>query len=490
MNKQYNFSLRQQKNRLKKYKTAGSIYWREAGESVALELFHQMAEHVPAYKDFLKKHSIDHTKIKKISEFQQIPIIDKENYIDRYPLHDLCWKGNVSASYMMSASSGSTGKAYFWPRSKEQTLQGAQISEVMYRDVLQLNSVRTLYIVAFAMGTWIAGTYMMMSTQLVAGEEFPITVVTPGLNKDEIFRLVELGKREYERVVLVGYPPFIKDIIDAGTQQGIDWKTIPLQFLFSGEAITEGWRDHLQALVGFKHILTDAINIYGSADVGFIAHETPLTITLRRELLRDAEKAQLLLNEERIPAIYQYDPTLRYFESVDRELLMSSNSGIPLCRYNTKDVGGLLEFETIENIISKKTLTDLSVWKLPLVYIYGRGKFSATLYGITIYPEYIKHLMDTSEYESYCTGKFVIKTIETENHNQQLHLFVELKEHLEQKEAIQQVLTNVFLETIPMISSEYKHLFQVMKEKAHPVITLCLYGDPTYFPRGVIKKTS
>jgi phenylacetate-CoA ligase len=30
------------------------------------------------------------------------------------------------------------------------------------------------------------------------------------------------------------------------------------------------------------------------------------------------------------------------------------------------------------------------LWRLPIVYLFGRGTFSATLYGITLYPEYIK----------------------------------------------------------------------------------------------------
>lgn len=478
--------------RIQDYKSQKKNYWKEKGEIAALALFHEMAQKVPAYKEFLSKNNVKPDNIQSIQDFSVVPVMDKDNYIDQYPISSLCWGGSLSHSYMLSASSGSTGKPYFWPRSYEQTEHGAIISEGIYNDLFHIHDKRTLYIVAFAMGTWIAGTYMMMSTQLVAQQGYPITVVTPGLNKDEILRLVNFGKDQFEQIILAGYPPFIKDIIDYGLSIGLDWTSIPMKFLFSGEAITEGWRTHLQEKVGFSDIFSDAINILGSADVGLIAHETPLTILLRKILLNNSETVHKLFGENRVPALYQFDPELRYFEEQDKELLVTTRSGIPLCRYNTKDVGKILWYEDL--IINHQDLNDqlnsYSIWNLPIVSIFGRGKFSASLYGITIYPEYIKHILDHRSIEPLCTGKFVLKTIEDSNKDQKLEIHIELKEQCVSDINTSNSIQKTVLEELPKVSSEFRHLLSIMKQKVYPVITLHKYGDAAMFPRGIMKKTS
>lgn len=199
-------------------------HWAQIAQSTALQLFYEMAERVPAYKDFLRKHRIDPAKINSYHDWQHVPPIDKPSYIDQYPIDQLCWDGQLTPSYMLSASSGSTGAPYFWPRMTEQTEQGATISQAIYRELFKAHEKSTLYIIAFGMGMWIAGTYMMMATQVVAQQGYPITVATPGMNKTEILKLVKFGQQHYQQLILVGLPPFVKDIIDTGLAEGIDWQ--------------------------------------------------------------------------------------------------------------------------------------------------------------------------------------------------------------------------------------------------------------------------
>ena len=82
-----------------------------------LSLFHEVAATVPAYKMFLQEHSIDPEEIQTPAQFQALPAITKENYIQRYPLAERCRDGKLAASDMMAASSGSTGEPTLWPRS-------------------------------------------------------------------------------------------------------------------------------------------------------------------------------------------------------------------------------------------------------------------------------------------------------------------------------------------------------------------------------------
>ena len=91
--------------------------WDRRGEKRALELFHAMAERVPAYKDFLQKQKINHRCIKSIEDFKTIPPIDKDNYLRVYPRPMLCWDGDFkSGQWTISTTSGSTGKPFYFPR--------------------------------------------------------------------------------------------------------------------------------------------------------------------------------------------------------------------------------------------------------------------------------------------------------------------------------------------------------------------------------------
>ena len=46
--------------------------------------------------------------------------------------------------------------------------------------------------------------------------KYPITVITPGLNVEEILQMVRDLSPEYEQTIIVGYPPFLKTRLDEG----------------------------------------------------------------------------------------------------------------------------------------------------------------------------------------------------------------------------------------------------------------------------------
>ena len=484
---------------LDRFQNGTDPYWKKQSQNLSFNLFQEMATRVPAYKEFLKKNRIKKEKIKSYTDLKNVPPIDKPTYIDAYSLNQLCWDGKLDTSYMLSASSGSTGQPYYWPRSDEQTLHGAMISELIYRECFRMHESSTLFIISFGMGMWIAGTYTMMITQWLAQKGMPVTVATPGINKKEILRLVLMGKKHYDQIVLVGLPPFVKDVIDTGSKEGINWKTIKIKFLLTGEAFTERWRDHLKEKMGFN-VFTDAINLYGSADVGLMASETPTTVFLRRLAAENSEFCNALFQTERVPSVHQYNPHLRHFESLNGELLISSRCMVPLVRYNTKDVGDVLYHSEASKRLKKlgidicqgfqQNRPSRFLWTLPIVYLFGRGKFSATIYGITLFPEFIKFVLDNAELEPSLTGKFVIATEENKDLAQTLHLRVELNDGIKKSRDLQATVKRIFIHELPKISSEYTHLLESVKQRAHPIITLHSYGDPSYFPRGVVKKTS
>ena len=65
--------------------------WIQRGETQAFKLFKQMAQRVPAYKNFLKKNGVKPQQVRSIHDFKKIPLTNKENYLLAYPLESLCW---------------------------------------------------------------------------------------------------------------------------------------------------------------------------------------------------------------------------------------------------------------------------------------------------------------------------------------------------------------------------------------------------------------
>ena len=82
-------------------------------QKIALGLFQDVVASVPAYQAFLAEQGINPRNIETLADFQNLPKINKENYISCYSLPQLCNNGNIGGCDMIAASSGSTGKATF-----------------------------------------------------------------------------------------------------------------------------------------------------------------------------------------------------------------------------------------------------------------------------------------------------------------------------------------------------------------------------------------
>src|SRR6185436_9255328 len=141
-----------------------------------------------------------------------------------------------------------------------------------------------------------------------------ITVITPGNNREEIFRAVqELGPL-FDQTVLLGYPPFLKGIVDEGIARGIDWKPYHIKWVMAGEVFSEEWRSLVGERVGAGQPCYDSASLYGTADAGVLGNETPLSICIRRFLAGNPAAARALFGESRLPTLAQYDPLSRFFE--------------------------------------------------------------------------------------------------------------------------------------------------------------------------------
>lgn len=481
-------------------KQRNSEWWKKRGEERALVIFHEAAKRVPAYHKFLKEYHINIDKIQTYDDYKKIPLTDKKNYIDKYPLEELIWDGKLNQNFLINSSSGTTGKPYFWPLSFDQIHQGAIIHEFLYKENFQIDKYKTLLIICFGMGTWIAGSYTLFSSQLVAQRGCPLTIITPGFNKEEALRGLKMLSPNFEQTIIAGIPTFIKDLIDDLTAEK-EFKTIKkIKFLFAGESFSENWRAYILKMVKSANYFNDAVNILGSAEGAVMAFETPFTIMLRKMTTESQNLRLALFNDERVPSLEQYIPSMRFFEVENNELILTADRSLPLVRYNIHDQGGILSPSQVRAILKKQGFDlDKQLEKyclkntyldLPLIYVFGRGKFTATIYAANIYPENVREVLIDKRISSYLTGRFTLQTKHRTNQDHYLQLNVELADHIKKEKRFVQLIANIFINKVRRVNSEYNKIFQEYGLKAKPKVVLYEYGDRTVFPKEKLKKTS
>jgi phenylacetate-CoA ligase len=461
----------------------------EASQDMALKLFHTMAVRVPAYKDFLKKEGVKPSSIQSYDDFtKHVPIIDKKNYMSQYPLAQLCLDGDIFNNNIISVSSGSTGVPFFWPRGEQQDKENTELIARIF-DTYEMKEKKTLLVLCFSMGTWIAGTLFEASSINYANQGNPVSILTPGIEKINAIDAIKRLSKDYEQVVIGGYPPFVKDLIEEGARLGIRWPKLSTRLIMGGESFSEEWRDYVLELLGSDNPY-DATNLYGVADVGVVGHETPLSITIRRAYNSDNELIRQRFGTEILPSLSQFDPSKRHIEKVDGELVITSNSGIPLVRYNLKDTGDVLTKEELVEPVAKLLGSQFNNINetFPFVYLNGRKDFSITFYGLNVYPENIKAALVDRRIRELVTGKFTMATVSDNNMDQTFELNIELTNGRAASDEGQKLIETVVLEKLTTLNSEFRKLHDAIAEKASPNVHLITFGDQSYFARGVKHK--
>jgi phenylacetate-CoA ligase len=438
-------------------------------ENAVLTLFQKVAIEVPAYQAFLTEQGIDPKEIQSFEQFTSLPLVTKDNYLRRYQLSELCYDGKLVNCDTIAVSSGSTGKSSFWPRYVTDELQIATRFEQIFHDSFEADRRSTLAVICFALGTWVGGMYTTNCCRYLASKGYPLIVVTPGNNKEEIFRVVrELGE-SFEQVVLLGYPPFLKDAIDSGRQQGMDWSRYHIKLVMAGEVFSEEWRSLVGDRIGASNPCYDSASLYGTADAGVLGNETPLSICIRRFLAAHPDEGTLLF---------------------------SGDNGIPLLRYHIADNGGLIGYEQMLAFLAERGFDPRAhlgdfvpnalgrgVRPLPFVYVFGRSHFTVSYFGANIYPENVTVGLEQPTIREWVTGKFVLQVKEDSDRNRFLAVVVELAPGVEGTEDKQAAIAASIQTQLLRLNSEFANY--VPPEYQTPQIMLTSMGDPDYFPIGV-----
>jgi phenylacetate-CoA ligase len=456
----------------------------------ALELFHEVSRSVPAYRAFLEKQGIVPETVLTPADFSRLPTTNKQSYHQPNALGDLCRGGELATCDIVAVSSGSTGEPTVWPRFVSDEIGTAWRFEQVLSDAFRVGARRTLGVVCFALGSWVGGMYTLAACRHLAAKGYPLTLVTPGNQRGEILRVVRALAPSFEQTVLFGYPPFLKDVIDAGRAEGLDWSRYGVRLVTAGEVFSEDWRSLVCERVGSHDPVRHSASLYGTADGGVLANETPLTISIRRFLAERPQAARELFGEARLPTLCQYDPNHRFFEADGDELLFTGDGGAPLVRYRILDRGGVVSYEKMLSFVRDHGIDPLQGLEtgrearpLPFVFVFGRGGFSLSFYGANVYPENVSVGLERRVVAANVTGKFVMQIAAAGDENTELSLVVELAANATPNDELALEIGRSVRTELERSNSEY--LGYVPAERRTPRVRLLPLGDPEYFPVGV-----
>ncbi len=297
----------------------------------------------------------------------------------------------------------------------------------------------------------------------------------------------ELG-HAFEQVVLLGYPPFLKDVIDSGIARGVDWKQYQIKLVMAGEVFSEEWRSLVGERVGSTNPCSDSASLYGTADAGVLGNETPLSICIRRFLANHPDAARALFGESRLPTLVQYDPLSRFFEVQDGTLLFSGDNGVPLVRYHIADTGGLITYDAMLKFLAEWQFDPVEtlqheggrgIHPLPFVYVFGRSNFTVSYFGANIYPENVTVGLEQSVIKEWVTGKFVLQVKEDVDKNRFLSVVVELAPGVDASvEKHQAIATSIQFQLL-RLNSEFANY--VPAKYQMPQVALAPTGDKRVF---------
>jgi phenylacetate-CoA ligase len=371
----------------------------------ARRAFFRAVRKVPAYRQYLTEQR---------ASAAEIPETDKDSYIKAFPTEKRCVGGRLPLTEtMIDESSGSTGTPYNWIRSiKERHFSHMFVS---YFARYCYGTEPRITINAFSMGAWATGINMGLALQRNS------IVKNTGPDIPKILHTLRFLGPQY-RYLIMGYPPFLKHLIDVAAAEDFPLHEFCLDALVGGEGMSEGLRDYL--LQRFQKVYSG----YGATDLEIgIAGETPVTVAIRR-LARDvpAVRQRLFGSDSRLPMIFQYNPTSHYIEvNTNRELVLTitrSNLLSPRIRYNVHDEGGIARYDEMADAlrdagfdIDKLAEPDSEKrMRLPFVWVYGRRDYTISVMGANIYPEDLEQCLYAERSLAQITRSFCLSVSEGE----------------------------------------------------------------------------
>ena len=433
---------------------------------------------VPAYAQFLEGSLV---------RGEEAPETDKSSYIDAYSIQARCVGGCIPAvNTTIDESSGSTGTPYNWVRSLRERRESHRF--ISYFATYCFGSEPWITINAFSMGAWATGTNMGIALQRNG------IVKNTGPDIAKILSTLAFMGPGHGYLIL-GYPPFLKQIMDEAEKQRFPLHDYHLDALVGGEGMSEGLRDYL------KRRFQKVYSGYGATDLELgIAGETPISVAIRRLAAERPDlRSRLFGADSRLPMVFQYNPLMHFVEvNADRELVFTitrSSLLSPRVRYNVHDEGGILRYDEmaealaavgvdIERLVSAAGSHNM---RLPFLWVYGRRDFTMSVMGANIYPEDVEQCLYAEPDLARITRSFCQRLAETPNGGVRPCFMFEVD--AEPDEALTQQFATSILARLLVLNADFRAAWTECPETLVPQVELYRLGEgPFQTTQGQIKQ--
>jgi phenylacetate-CoA ligase len=449
------------------------------GRMRAKRALYYALRNVPAYTQFFAKTN---------GILESIPETDKESYIKAFPTEARCLGGQFSTNQtMIDESSGSTGTPYNWVRSLQERTESHLF--VSYFATYCFGTEPWITINAFSMGAWATGLNMGLSLQRNS------IVKNAGPDVSKILHTLRFFGPRYPYLI-IGYPPFLKHLIDMAEAEGFPLGDYHLNALVGGEGMSEGLRDYL--LRHFQKVYSG----YGATDLEIgIAGETPLSVAIRR-LARDnpAVRQRLFGKDSRLPMLFQYNPLMHHVEVNENQELVFTITRLsllsPRIRYNIHDEGGIARYDemaaTLASVgydIQKLTVQaggSLSL-RLPFLWVYGRRDSTISVMGANIYPEDLEESLYADSELAGITRSYCLSLSESENREVRPCFLFEID--CKPNEGLKRRFSEAMLNHLRKLNADFREAWHEYPEAMTPEVQLYPLGEgPFKLDIGRIKQ--
>lgn len=392
----------------------------QKSEIGALKAFQKAARTVPAYRQIIKNAEIDPAHITNIKEFKKkVPLLNKEKTFIAYrdSIRALCTNGNLDQVGAILSSSGHSGNFSYGLLTRRDLKDEPHFVDFALDRNFSIAGKRTLLINCLPMGVKVPSQKAV--------------VADISVRKDIAISLVRGFGRDFDMIIIVGENSFMKEVLEFGQEEGLDWTKYDVRIVVGEEGFPESYRSYIAHLLGVDLDSQDRICIgssMGISELGLtVFQENADTIRIRRHAEdNDDFRYDLFGGGVQIsPMLFAFYPMRIYLEedrsrsapnSPEFDLLFTNlnlKAKIPLIRYASGDRGRIITYTRLSEVLHRHNLAHLlPQFKLPLAAVFGRSKI-VEVDGEIISPEEVKAgLYSDIELPLTTTGNFKMRKAE------------------------------------------------------------------------------